>query len=267
MFISEKIVFIELHKTGSTHIVKLLSNLLEGQQVGKHDPATPDLLASQRIFLGSIRSPWEWYVSLWAYGCDRQGAVYKAVTRRRGSIRRRNWRKSPLQATQSLIHDFTRSPDRWQRTYADVSDASGFREWLYRMHDKRYWQDLGNDYYAHAMSDFAGLLTYRYLRLFCRGDFKDVLSLEDLQTFEKRHCYIDYFIRNEHLEDDLIKALAVSGIILSQAQKEALYAADKTNISSKKEPISYYYDQDTIALINRRERLIIDKFGYSPPVI
>ena len=66
MFVSEKIVFLELHKTGGSHIGHLLSSLLEGEQVGKHN--TLKDLYRNRTILGSIRNPWDWYVSLWPMG-------------------------------------------------------------------------------------------------------------------------------------------------------------------------------------------------------
>jgi len=55
MFVSEKIVFLELHKTGGSHIGHLLSSLLEGEQVGKHN--TLKGLYRNRTILGSIRNP------------------------------------------------------------------------------------------------------------------------------------------------------------------------------------------------------------------
>ena len=98
MFVSEKIVFIQLQKTGCTHIAKLLSNLLEGRHIGKHNRATPELFTNQRSFLGSIRDPWEWYVSLWAYGCDKKGRIYQRVTKRKGDLRGREWANNQLDA-------------------------------------------------------------------------------------------------------------------------------------------------------------------------
>ena len=48
MFVSDSIVFMELHKTGCTHIRNLLKELVGGEFQGKHNQATPDLLTSGR---------------------------------------------------------------------------------------------------------------------------------------------------------------------------------------------------------------------------
>lgn len=267
MFVAEKIVFIELHKTGCSHIGKLLSNVMEGRQIGKHNPAIPELFTNQRSFLGSVRNPWEFYVSLWAHGCDKKGEVYNSVTRKRGRLRGRGWTNSPLSSAYSLLNDFSRNPNRWKHCYANVQDVSGFRDWLCMMHDKNYWNDFEEGYSLNPMKEFAGLMTYRYLKLFCLGDFKKIISLGDLKEFEKRNCYIDYFIRNESLEEDFIRTLELCGIKLSETQKNTIYSSGQTNTSSREKDASYYYDNGTMTMVNDRERLIIDKFRYTPPII
>ena len=78
-------------------------------------------------------------------------------------------------------------------------------------------------------------------------------------------CYIDHFIRNERLEEDLIGALDSCGVRLSENQRDRIRSSGRTNASSRKQNASYYYDDDTIALVYERERFIVDKFGYVPP--
>ena len=163
-----KIVFIQLHKTGCSHISRLLLELLPGELVGRHRPADAALHRNGRAFLGSIRNPWTWYVSLWAYGCDRKGHVYNRVTKSGGSFRSLGWRHSPASAARSLLPNLLRRPDDWNRCYADVNDPSAFRQWLYMIHDRDHWNDFGEGYGSSSMNRFAGLFTYRYITLFVR---------------------------------------------------------------------------------------------------
>lgn len=271
MFISEELVFIELHKTGCSHIIKLLSKLLEGHRIGKHNPATPDLLNSGKIFVGSIRNPWEWYVSLWAYGCDKKGAIYSSVIRPKGQLRALGWRNAPLRAAHLLLTDYSRDSDKWKRCYTDVNDASGFREWLHMINSQKYWNDFGGEYGSSTISNFAGLLTYRYVTLFCKAinskDFKGISSYSDLRDFCRRQCYIDYFIQNEKLEADFISVLEKCGLAISDEAKGKVFSSGKTNISSRKQKANYYYDSDALKLVYDREQLIIEKFGYKPPAL
>jgi hypothetical protein len=56
MFITDKLVYVQLQKTGSTHIARLLERTVGGEQRGKHNPATQELLDSSRIIVSSIRN-------------------------------------------------------------------------------------------------------------------------------------------------------------------------------------------------------------------
>lgn len=73
-------------------------------------------------------------------------------------------------------------------------------------------------------------------------------------------------VRNEFLEDDLVKVLGLAGYDLTQEQLDVIYAGKKkkTNISKHK-TVGFYYDQETIDLVREKDRFIIDKYQYSPP--
>ena len=249
MFISDRIVFIELHKTGCTHIGHLLGQLLVGEQVLKHNRATPELFDGTKSFIGSIRNPWDWYVSLWAYGCDGQGAVQGSVTADRGPGE----------------NGAVANAERWRRSYQDVTDADGFRDWLAMINDDRYCRDVGEAYGKRPLDNHAGLMTHRYVNLFCLGDGMQVGTAEQLKAFERQHCYIDQFIRNETLESDLLQALARSGVAVTESMKAVVHGAGRTNTSSRTRPASFYYDEATLQLVARREQFIIEKFGYLGP--
>lgn len=270
MFISEKAVYLELHKTGCTHIRNVLKDLLGGKFVGKHNQAMPDLFRSQRLFLGSIRDPWDWYVSLWAYGCDNKGAVFSSVTKSGIVIKGLGWKNRPYSALLGLVSEFSKDIRTWKRLYRDSHDAGAFRDWLHMMHDRRYRYDVGENYGACPLSKIAGLLTYRYIRLYCAkaGELSDLNHLsayETLASYEKKKCFINRFIRKESLESDLIDALEQYGIGISDAQKAELASRPRTNVSSLKERRDYYYDNASEDLVNERDRLIVEKFGYIAP--
>jgi hypothetical protein len=77
---------------------------------------------------------------------------------------------------------------------------------------------------------------------------------------------LDYTIRTESLEADLINMLEEFGYTLTDEVKDQIKNSGKTNVSSHLDS-SHYYDKDTIELITHYERLIIDKYGYRPPII
>lgn len=272
MFISEKIAFVELHKTGCTYIRNALKCFVEGDLLGKHNQAESSLLNGRKI-LGSIRDPWEWYISLWAYGCDHKGAVFNEVTKiKNHNFKGLGWKDSPLTALRGALAAASRKPDAWMRTYKDINDASAFRDWLYMMNENHRRYDFGEGYAQSAISKHAGLLTYRYIKLFCcLKDGADhtgwISSHNDLIDFDNANCFIDYFILNENLEEDLLKSLALCGLFISEADARRCLPPSRTNASSRKNKAPYYYDDDTRRLVQERESLIVKKFKYKPPEI
>ena len=86
MFISKKICFIELEKTGISAIKKFLKNhIQEGKITRPHDNVTNEILKKKLFFIGSIRNPLDWYISRWSYGCmiKNDDSMYRNLTKKR----------------------------------------------------------------------------------------------------------------------------------------------------------------------------------------
>ena len=271
MFVSDKIVFMELQKTGCTHIRNLLKEIVGGKFVERHIQADPRLFTDGRHFLGSVRDPWAWHVSLWAYGCDGRGDFYSNVTTKGIRIKDRGWKLHPYSTLLEYLECRpNRHAEEWKRTFRDVNDAGAFRQWLHMLHDETYWPDVGEGYWRSGMSRFAGLLTYRYMKIFSSkkgelGSLRAVSTPEQLREYEKTNCFIDYFIRNENLESDLLDALEFTKFEVPPEVAAGMKSRPKTNTSSKKHGPRYYYDAETEKLVGDRDRLIVEKFGYVPP--
>jgi hypothetical protein len=271
MFVSDRIVFLELQKTGGTHIRNLLKEIVGGTFVERHNQADRRLFTEGRVFLGSIRDPWNWHVSLWAYCCDGKGDFYDNVSTPGIRLRSRGWKLHPFSLLiETLQSRPNRHAEQWKRTFRDINDAGAFRAWLHMLHDKTYWSDVHELYWRFPLNVFAGLMTYRYMRLFTckKGELailKKLTTPDQLDEHERKSCFIDYFIRNEHLESDLLGALTLAKVPLSEQAAAGLKRRPRTNTSSTKRGSRYYYDEETEKLVGDRERLIIEKFGYLAP--
>ena len=262
MFISDKFCFLELHKTGCTHIRNILNELFDGELIGKHNQAYPELFSGKRVFLGSVRDPWGWYTSLWGYGCDNKGVVFQNVTRY-DPHRELGWVSNPFAVP-------SENPREWMDTYKNINDAGAFRAWLRMMNDANYFTDIGEGYGLCSVNRVAGFTTYRYLKLFCtklgeQEKLNRLFTFEQIKNYENDNCFIDRFIRIESLEDDLFRVLEESGVKIPSNIKSEILEQPKTNISSRKHGSEFYYDIESENLVAERERLIIEKFGYVAP--
>jgi len=272
MYISNKLIFVELQKTASSHIKKILLELFDGESVGKHNIVPHELLANGSTVIGSIRNPWDWYVSLWAFGCGGRGSVFRRVTRKNPKVYRGlGWRTTPHKAALRLIEGLI--SDRhamWQLSYANADDPAAFRQWLKLMTTPKYFPDIDESYSNWPGNRDAGLLTFRYLKLFCSttSTYKELNKLHDnsqIQAFESANFFVDHILRQESLDSDLRELIVNLDQSLISSYEKLIQAKPKSNESSRRLDLNYYYDDEAIALVANREKLIIDKFEYKAP--
>lgn len=259
MFTCDQLIYIQLQKTGCTHIEHLLSTLLDGNRIGKHNPATQEQLASRNYFISSIRNPWDWYLSLWTFGVQGGGSLMRKLKKKPslGDIL-----KKP-----SVYHynKLTNEAKLFTDVYDNNSNVKSFRLWLKLIHDPNYRPRLGKEF--GITSNHYGFMTHRYLKLCCQNTASlstepTISNHRDLLSFDQKNCYINFFIKQESLEEDLIKAIEKVHP-LSEEEKNYIYNAKKTNTSKRSMAISDYYDSESIELIRQRDKLLVDKFAYS----
>lgn len=179
MLICDKLVFIELQKTGSTHIKQLLRELVGGVNDGKHNTPDERMLHCGKPFVGSVRNPWLWYLSLWSYGCQGKGELFQRLTneqrwkRLRDKATARQTREAPASADDAA--DVRRLPAHWDAErakywYADPDNPEAFREWMQAVLGRRTLRHmLMAGYGKSPIGKAGGLMTYRYFTLFVKG--------------------------------------------------------------------------------------------------
>ena len=135
-------------------------------------------------------------VSLWAYGVSGKGAIrtrtakgldfdyyYRMLPKAMG----KNW-LTPSELLSCLHHDITKPVQKWQQTYKNSADPALFQAWIRLLFDEKHRFDIGEGFGFSPLSKHAGLLTYRYFRLFTLGDrvFYDrrLLYPESLEEYD-----------------------------------------------------------------------------------
>jgi hypothetical protein len=254
MYETEQLIFVQMQKTGSTHIAKILAEIFKGpppnEGKGKHSRATENQRNSGKIILSSIRNPWDWYVSLWAFGCSGKGGLRNRVV------------ENNKERTNT-------EPKDWEAVYADKNDTGLFREWLHMLLDPLNKSLIHEDFGSDDLARNRGFMTYRYMRL-CWKDpqrsnaFNHTRNDAQLIALDQSKCYINDFIRLESLEDELCRVINKIRP-LSKAEKTLIHNADPTNASPRSDPLHMFYDYDTIQTVRRNDGLIIRKFDYHEP--
>lgn len=271
MLINDKFVFLQLQKTGCTHIEKTLFALFsDTQQYGKHYRLPENFAKERRIVFGSVRNPWDWYLSYWTYSCLQKGGPYKRSVAKRGlrniisNPRLHNGHGELKPSLHGYLKHFqaelTRPVSKWRYLYEDVNDPSRFREWLKLVlsYERRF--DLFQDYGMCEVSEITGL--YTYLFLFLYADDLQVLSkcCHSMGNLKNLPLVTDYLIRTEHLNEDFIGLLTEQNINTPKEVSDSLKI--KTNTSNRSHSKSFYYDDECRKLVEHKEQYIVDKFGY-----
>lgn len=270
MFLTDDIIYIQMQKTGCSHIAMLLSRMFKGQQIGKHNPATEALLTGNYHFISSIRNPWDWYLSLWTYGVQGKGGLHDRLVNKKYRRILRHFHQHPLVKIESLIKEMRKDTDAWREVYADASDVELFRRWLKMIHAAENASWLGENYVESGLSELCGFMSHRYLSLCCSARLhpSKLIAVKDihmLADYERHHCHVDDFIRQESLEDDLCKVLERLSL-LRHEDKSLIYSMKKTNASHRYRSIGEYYDKECAELVGLREKIVIDKFDYQSPM-
>lgn len=258
MFVGKNIVYLDLQKTGSTQITKVLKSISseEGQKFRKHItfhqlPAKSKIAWDEKVKLGSIRDPWSWYVSLWAYGCGGKGALYNTNTQL-------NWK---LLTKKKKFSGLLIPRKKWRSVYQDVHSKEQFKEWLSMiLFPKSKHTFL--EYNSSPVFQNAGLYTHRYLRLYLKDFIKlqnQMTSKESIIQLDSTYNLLNEIIRQENLKDELFQFLNQQHIEITDSIK-ALF---KRRINSSYH-LHYkdYYDEESINWIKEKEWFIIDKYAY-----
>jgi hypothetical protein len=261
MLITDHFVYIELHKTGCSYTKELLSKVTSSNCIdyGKHNPyyTVPNEILGNfesKIKVGNIRNPWDWYVSLWAFGCMQKGSLYCKVTKNN---------KTGSKQKRSIPFINFQGNYNWEELYSDTYNPKLFRKWLKLILMKKSI-DIGEGYKSSYLSRFAGLLTYRYLNLYTYHIEKAIpeyRNFDEMVMHDKKNNFMDIIIRKNRLQTDLFENTDKLGININLLKQALIDSNFDKNDSNRKE-YTWYYDDKSIHLVGEKEKLIIEKYGY-----
>jgi hypothetical protein len=251
----ENFIYLDVYKTGSTHVVDLLKRVTAGRAItrSRHSPLRRGLLnfgKPGKFTFATVRNPWDWYVSMWAYGHTTENPLY-----------------------QHILEAF--GPERHSALYNTGNPAASFSEWLRSIHDPAFLAvALKKFRLPHTgLTPFMGFYTYRFMKvtlpspeILLRWPF--IRSMDGAIAFQKRWAMYDGVLKTETLDDDLRRLAETHGPALGFRPNAVAIidrmAANHKNISNRT-LASYrdYYSDELRDLVARRDRLVIDLFGYS----
>ena len=174
----ETFVYLDMEKTGSTFIFRLLEKFSSEQLLRRkrHAPMGANYDPKKFYFI-SVRNPLDCYLSLYSFGSAKRGRLY-------GQLRSRD---------RVEFYDGT---------------AKGFARWLEFVLDPENAGLMSNGYAEAAIAQIMGLQTWRYLRLAVADADAQFASCERPDTVRdlyKAHKLSTFTVRHECFADDLCR--------------------------------------------------------------
>lgn len=171
--------YLDLEKTGTTFVSRMLSQFAREECIYKHHhrPAPADYDPRKFYFI-SVRNPLDSYLSLYSFGCQGKGKVYNHFDKK------------------GLDHLYD-------------STLDGFSEWLRHVIKPKNAISLGDGYHRVANGRIAKLMgfqSFRFLRLAIPDPetlLDDVRTPEDIRAVYEKHKLPNFTVRHETFVDDL----------------------------------------------------------------
>jgi hypothetical protein len=288
VLVNDRLVVLRLRKCATAYIVTAIRAVVGGEfrkslEIGRDVPTSHgriDFPLDGRRVVGTVRNPWSWYTSLWAYGCEGRGGLHARVSATRSARSTIGAMAREVRSERRFPHDavarFRAAPPAsagWPELYADADDVDAFREWLRRVLDPQHAPLVEPWYGETALPPSIGLLTWRYLALFSRD--ADVLvgtpsfdSLAALVAFDEEQNVCDEILRTDRIGTELPGVLARAGYELDPTQQATL--TERTSGTERRNASQHrqwreYYDAASTALVARRDALVVERFGFEPP--
>ena len=233
MIVTDRFVFVHMHKTGGQTINKIIGHCIDDHHVvGYHYPIAelPDD-ARELPVVGIVRNPWDWYASWYAFN-------------RRPGIRNQLFEV----VSAGGAADFKATVTNLVQLGSDTPESAAHRAQLSQLLPDALEGNRGAGLTSSSMQELAdancGYLSWLFFRML--GD-------PDSERLE--------IGRFENLQHDFLEIMYRLDVTQADAMRTAFDNQARANVS-RHSHYSHYYDDELRDLVATRHHALIEEYGY-----
>lgn len=215
------------------------------------------------MLISSLRNPYKIYVSLWSYGCIKQGLLYNNLTNKTlNSIFSYNFIKNNVPTNHIfffLPYYRINNPNEWKTLYSDPNSLKNFNEWLKKINSNiNFFSTKLNSPIKFTDGRKIGFLSRRILKKFFSysTDYKGRLVYESIKP------KVDHWILTDTPEtmkislEKIIDVIRLSGEVCDISKVVPLKEINKTNHLDYK----LYYNNESKKLIRKNDGFCLELY-------
>lgn len=227
MIVTDRLVFLHLHKSGGTFVNALLLRCVpSARPIGYHYPyrELPDEYRALPV-VGTVRNPWAYYVSWFHFQVSQPNPnILFQLCSNEGRL--------GFSETIANLVGLSNDEERLDLLEKDLPETYAKRG-----------LNLTKSSVAELRERGIGFYSFLFERLYAGSDQPRIL-------------------RMERLREELREALSALGELPNSCAEEFLAEAPRFNVTPHEEP-SRYYDDGLASLVAERDGEIIDRYGYT----
>lgn len=227
MIVTDQFVFLHLHKSGGTFVLKFLQTFEPtAEMIGYHLPYS-ELPARHRDLpvLGSVRNPWSYYVSWYTFqsGMQNPNPLFQAVS---------NNGQLDFTATIRNLVTLSDSPQRIDLLGHVLPDSFRPRG-----------LNLTRNCIEPLLGSGLGFYSFLFERMYAGANEPHIVTMENLRG-------------------ELLEALPACGRELS-AEEQAFVGREPPTNTTQHGHYSEYYGDELRELVAQKDAALIERFGYA----
>lgn len=254
-------LFLQLQKTGGTHVERILESCVPHVKHAKHSIPNAAILARNERVLMGLRSPFSWYLSLWSYGISGRSGFEGRVTQR---FSPRNLMLSSYENAELLsrlrFESLKRRSD-WKTVYQRGDSPEAFRDWLKLLFIEAKNQCLPDGYRPlRNNGETMGFYTWRLVKMALGPHPKQLNGTRGESSFQIfcQRSVVSHYLRTESLNDDFLRFIEAFHPKHFEEIRDKLERNSISNSSSRKFSAEKYYDENMTALVSSGDHLIFE---------